>query len=77
VVNTYEAWKTTQAELSARQVLKEAAGDPELQEMAALEVEELAAKLEQLEIRLKVLLPRDPNDDKKHHAGDSRRYWRR
>jgi len=30
-------------------VLKEAAGDPELQEMAALEVEELAAKLEQLE----------------------------
>jgi len=44
VVNTYEAWKTTQAEL-ARQVLKEAAGDPELQEMAALEVEELAAKL--------------------------------
>jgi len=43
VVNTYEAWKTTQAELVARQVLKEAAGDPELQEMAALEVEELAA----------------------------------
>jgi len=36
--------------VGARQVLKEAAGDPELQEMAALEVEELAAKLEQLEI---------------------------
>ncbi len=49
VVNTYEVWKTTQSELAgARQVLKEAAGDLELQEMAALEVEELAAKLEQL-----------------------------
>jgi peptide chain release factor 1 len=33
--------------------------------MAALEVEELEAKLEHLESRLKVLLlPRDPNDDK-------------
>lgn len=66
VVNTYEAWKTTESELAgARQVLKEAASDPELQEMAALEVEELAAKLEQLETRLTVLLlPRDPNDDK-------------
>ena len=66
VVNTYEIWKTTQEELSgARQILKEAGGDPELQEMAALEVEELEAKGEELEHRLKILLlPRDPNDDK-------------
>lgn len=66
VVNTYEIWKTAQQELAgARQVLKEANGDPELHEMAALEVEELDAKLEQLEKRLKILLlPRDPNDDK-------------
>lgn len=66
VVNTYEVWKATQEELAgARQVLKETAGDPELQEMAAMEVEELEAKLEQLETRLKILLlPRDPNDDK-------------
>ena len=66
VVNTYETWKTAQEELKgARQVLKEANGDPELQEMAALEVQELETKLEQLETRLKVLLlPRDPNDDK-------------
>jgi len=36
-----------------------------MQEMAALEVEELESKLENLESRLKVLLlPRDPNDDK-------------
>ncbi|MBW4643384.1 MAG: peptide chain release factor 1 [Goleter apudmare HA4340-LM2] len=66
VVNTYETWKTAQEELiGARQVLKEANSDPELQEIAALEVNELEQKLEYLEARLKVLLlPRDPNDDK-------------
>lgn len=66
VVNTYETWKTVQEDLAgARQVLKEANGDPEWQEMAALEVEELNQKLDYLENRLKVLLlPRDPNDDK-------------
>ncbi len=66
VVDTYESWKTAQEELiGARQILKEAQSDPELQEMAALEVEELEQKIEYLENRLKILLlPRDPNDDK-------------
>ncbi|WP_413166653.1 peptide chain release factor 1 [Capilliphycus salinus ALCB114379] len=66
VVNTYELWKTAQEELTgARQILKEAGEDPEMKEMAALEVDELQNQLEQLESRLKVLLlPRDPNDDK-------------
>jgi peptide chain release factor 1 len=66
VVNTYESWKTTQQNLvGARLVYKESASDPEFQEMAALEVEELESKLEHLETRLKILLlPRDPNDDK-------------
>ncbi|MBD2490109.1 peptide chain release factor 1 [Aulosira sp. FACHB-615] len=66
VVNTYETWKTAQADLTgARQVYKEAASDPEMQEMAALEVSELEQKIEYLETRLKVLLlPRDPNDEK-------------
>ena len=66
VVNTYETWKTAQDELvGARQILKESNSDPELHEMAALEVSELEEKLEYLESRLKVLLlPRDPNDDK-------------
>ncbi len=65
-VNTYETWQTTQEELlGARQILKEASGDLELREMAALEVAELEDKSQQLEIYLKVLLlPRDPNDDK-------------
>jgi len=66
VVNTYETWKTSSEELvGARQILKEAQSDPELHEMAALEVQELDQKIEYLENRLKVLLlPRDPNDDK-------------
>ncbi|MBW4567616.1 peptide chain release factor 1 [Hassallia byssoidea VB512170] len=66
VVNTYETWKTATEDLTgARQVYKEASSDPEMQEMAALEVDELEQKIEYLETRLKVLLlPRDPNDDK-------------
>lgn len=66
VVSTYEIWKSVQHDLAgARQILKESASDPELQEIAALEVEELEQKLESLETRLKILLlPSDPNDDK-------------
>ncbi|MBP5977683.1 peptide chain release factor 1 [Brasilonema sp. CT11] len=66
VVDTYETWKNAQEEfVGARQVLKESQSDPELQEMAALEVQELEQKIEELENRLKILLlPRDPNDDK-------------
>jgi peptide chain release factor 1 len=66
VVNTYDVWKAAQEELTgARQVLKEASGDIDWQEMAAQEVEDLEARLEDLERRLKILLlPRDPNDEK-------------
>jgi len=66
VVNTYETWKTAQEELlGAREIAKESQGDPEMQEMAALEVKELEQKIEELENRLKILLlPRDPNDEK-------------
>jgi peptide chain release factor 1 len=66
VVNTYETWKTATEDLAgARQIYKESASDPEMQEMAGLEVKELEEKIEYLENRLKVLLlPRDPNDDK-------------
>ncbi|MCV3215316.1 peptide chain release factor 1 [Plectonema radiosum NIES-515] len=66
VVDTYEIWKiATQDLIGARQVYKEASSDPEMQEMAGLEVDELEQKIEYLETRLKVLLlPRDPNDDK-------------
>jgi peptide chain release factor 1 len=66
VVAAYDEWKTAQKGLvGAQQILRDTASDLELQEMAALEVAELEAKLEQLEVRLKILLlPSDPNDDK-------------
>lgn len=65
-VTTYEDWKHTKDELAgAKEVYKEASSDPELRDMAALEVEELEERLANLETKLKVLLlPRDPNDDK-------------
>lgn len=65
-VDTYDTWKTVQQHLAeARQIAREAAADPELQEMAVLEVNELTEKSVHLEQRLKILLlPRDPNDDK-------------
>ncbi|NET36534.1 MAG: peptide chain release factor 1 [Cyanothece sp. SIO1E1] len=65
-VDTFESWKQAQHDLTgAQQILKESGDDPELRQMATLETEELDAKLEHLENRLKILLlPRDPNDDK-------------
>ncbi|MGB3137432.1 MAG: peptide chain release factor 1 [Nodosilinea sp.] len=65
-VTTYVDWKATEEELAgAREIYKEASSDPELKEMAALEVDTLEEKLAELETRLKVLLlPQDPNDDK-------------
>ncbi|AFZ37549.1 Peptide chain release factor 1 [Stanieria cyanosphaera PCC 7437] len=65
-VNTYEEWKKATEELAgAKEIFKEAGGDSEMREMAALEVDQLEEKINQLESRLKILLlPRDPNDDK-------------
>jgi peptide chain release factor 1 len=65
-VETFDQWKTTQKELGeAQEILKESASDPELREMASLEVSELSERLETLEQKLKVLLlPRDPNDER-------------
>lgn len=65
-VIVYTDWKETLTNLGgAKEVYKEASGDPEMREMAALEVNELEQHLAELEIQLKVLLlPQDPNDDK-------------
>jgi len=66
VVQTYEVWRSKQDELvGAKQILKESANDPEMSEMARMEVDELQAEIQTLEQRLKILLlPKDPNDDK-------------
>ncbi|MEB3267080.1 MAG: peptide chain release factor 1, partial [Leptolyngbya sp.] len=65
-VTTYDEWKQVQEELKgAREIYRESASDPDLREMAALEVDDLAQREKDLEQRLKILLlPRDPNDEK-------------
>ncbi len=66
VVNTYETWRKAEQDLiEARLIVKESGGDLEMQEMAALEAQELQEQIIDLEKRLKILLlPSDPNDDK-------------
>lgn len=65
-VGAFGTWKQVQSDLiGAREVYKESASDPELREMASLEVGDLENQSAELETRLKILLlPRDPNDDK-------------
>ncbi|MBC1196513.1 peptide chain release factor 1 [Microcystis aeruginosa BLCCF158] len=65
-VNTYEIWQKSQEDLiGAKQIFKESASDPELREIAALEVAELEEKIATLEDKLTILLlPRDPLDEK-------------
>lgn len=65
-INAYNDWKKAQSDYEGTQeVLKEAGGDEELREMAAMEVKELQDTIAALETQLKILLlPRDPNDDK-------------
>ncbi len=65
-VITFDAWKKAQDDLAdARQILKESNADPDMREMASLEVRELEEQLATLERKLTILLlPQDPNDDK-------------
>lgn len=65
-VITYQEWQKAQEDLTgAKEIYKESNADPEMKEMAGLEIEELDAKIADLEKQLKLkLLPRDPNDDK-------------
>ena len=65
-VMTYQEWQKTQEDLEgAREIYKESNTDPEMKELAGMEIEELETKLVDLEDKLKVLLlPCDPNDDK-------------
>ena len=65
-VITYREWQKAQEDLEgARQIYKESNADPEMKELAGMEIEELETQLVDLEDKLKVLLlPRDPNDEK-------------
>jgi peptide chain release factor 1 len=66
VVDTYANWKKAQEDYdSAKQLAKDSGGDLEMQEFANMEAAELDELINQLEVRLKVLLlPKDPNDEK-------------
>jgi peptide chain release factor 1 len=66
VVDTYANWKKAQEDYdSAKQLAKDSGGDLEMQELANMEAAELDELINQLEVRLKVLLlPKDPNDEK-------------
>ena len=63
-VETYRRWKQTQVSLQENEELGSDA-DPEIRELARAEVATLRAELEEIESELKrLLVPRDPNDDK-------------
>ena len=59
-VMAYREWQQVMEELAgAKEILKEAS-DPEMKEMASMEVSELESQIEQLEKKLKILLLRGP-----------------
>ena len=62
IVEKYREYKKTKASLEEA---KEMLNDPELKELAEVELEEAKEKLPKIEEELKfLLLPKDPNDDK-------------
>ena len=65
VVMTYRDYAKARQELADAKQMAEEETDPELKEMALLEMEELKETIAKQEEQLKVLLlPKDPNDDK-------------
>ena len=66
IIETYNEYKEAKAALEDAMLLKEE-HDPEIREMAMLEIEDLEPKIQDLLDRLEILLvPRDPNDS--HNA---------
>jgi peptide chain release factor 1 len=64
LVDTYQRFRTVERQLAENRLLLGDA-DPELAELAELEVEQLAVEQTQLEQHIKqLLLPKDPKDDK-------------
>ncbi len=64
LVHTYRRYKEVERQIQDNQVLLQEE-DPEMQALAAAEIETLKAERRELEEKLKrLLLPKDPNDDK-------------
>lgn len=65
VVTVYREYKKVLNEIEGTREMLAEETDPELRELAETELEELEARREQLDGRLRVLLlPKDPNDEK-------------
>ncbi|MBQ7002837.1 MAG: peptide chain release factor 1 [Oscillospiraceae bacterium] len=66
IVEAFRAFKATKSDFEeAQALLNEGALDPELKEMAQLQLEDAKELMEEQEQQLKILLlPKDPNDDK-------------
>ena len=65
IVQKYQSWKALKAELAGARELFDTSDDDEMREMARLEMETLATRLEETDKELKILLiPSDPNDEK-------------
>ena len=64
IIEKYDNFKKVESDLAEAKELIDS-DDPEMKEMAILELEELKPRLEELSEELKLLLiPKDPNDDK-------------
>lgn len=65
IVGVYREYKDAAEELVGAQTLLDEDTEPELREMAEVEVERLQARLEELEDKLRwLLLPKDPRDSR-------------
>ncbi|MBX3052665.1 MAG: peptide chain release factor 1 [Caldilineaceae bacterium] len=65
VVNVYRQFENVRRQLTESRELLNESNDPEMIELAEMELTELSAEAERLEHELKrLLLPKDPNDDK-------------
>ena len=65
VVKKYEEYQKVSGDIDGSKEILAAEKDPELREMAKMELEELEPKKEELEEELKqLLIPKDPNDSK-------------
>jgi peptide chain release factor 1 len=65
IVNAYLSYKKIQNDVKGNKELLEAGNEPEIKEMASMELEQLEVELTAAEEKLKMLLlPKDPNDSK-------------
>ena len=64
IVKVFKDYEKSESSLDeAKQLVKD--GDPEIREMAEIEIEDLTASIQALEIEIKrLLLPKDPDDSK-------------